>query len=135
MPGWTKTSSPAYDGRLVGRRDRATLLPVDATIGMMAIVLDLLAAALLIWLAMRRAPLWISVLIILLVCSPWLFGWIAEIDEPDTRPGLLLFGGVLSLAFLPGFDSWACVWAALEFGVLSVGGVVAGLPGRTGRFS
>jgi hypothetical protein len=35
-----------------------------------AIVLDLLAAALLIWLAMRRAPLWISVLIILLVCSP-----------------------------------------------------------------
>jgi len=65
-----------------------------------AIVLDLLAAALLIWLAMRRAPLWISVLIILLVCSPWLIGWIAEIDEPDTQPGLLLFGGVLSLAFL-----------------------------------
>ena len=65
-----------------------------------AIVLDLLAAALLIWLAMRRAPLWISVVIILLVCSPWLVGWIAEIDEPDTRPGLLIFGGVLSVAFL-----------------------------------
>lgn len=49
---------------------------------------------------MRRAPLWISVLLICLVASPWLFGWLHEIDELDTQPDLLLFGGVVSVAFL-----------------------------------
>lgn len=54
----------------------------------------------LIWLAIRRTPLWISVLVICLVTSPWLFGWLHEVDELDTQPGLLLFGGVVSVAFL-----------------------------------
>src|SRR3954449_2678231 len=65
-----------------------------------AIVLNLLAAGMLIWLAVRRTPLWISVLVICLFTSPWLFGWLHEVDELDTQPGLLLFGGVVSVAFL-----------------------------------
>lgn len=66
----------------------------------MAIVLNVIAAVMLIWLAMRRAPFWISVLLICLVTSPWLFGYLDEVDELDTQPGLLLFGGVVSVAFL-----------------------------------
>ena len=54
----------------------------------------------LVWLAMRRAPVWISVLLVCLVTLPWLFGWLREIDELDTQPGLLLFGGGVSVAFL-----------------------------------
>lgn len=66
----------------------------------MAIAIDVLAAAPLVWLALRRAPVWISVVIIVAATSPWLFGWISEVDEPDTQPGLLVFGGVLSAALL-----------------------------------
>lgn len=54
----------------------------------------------LVWLAMRRAPFWISVLLICLVTAPWLFGYMDEVDGLDTQPGLLLFGAVLSVAFL-----------------------------------
>jgi hypothetical protein len=57
LPDWTKTSSPAYDGRLGGRRDRATSCRSVRPLEVVAIVLDLLAAAQLIWLAMRRPPL------------------------------------------------------------------------------
>jgi hypothetical protein len=28
------------------------------------------------------------------------FGYLDEVDEPDTQPGLLLFGGVVSVALL-----------------------------------
>lgn len=84
----------------VKRLSGVALIPSSYDHPRMAIVLNVIAAVMLIWLAMRRAPFWISVLLICLVTSPWLFGYLDEVDELDTQPGLLLFGGVVSVAFL-----------------------------------
>ena len=66
----------------------------------MAIAVVVLAAATLVVLARRSAPWWTSATVIVAVGLMWGIALAVEVGEPDARPGLLVFGGVMSVGFL-----------------------------------
>ena len=66
----------------------------------MAILLVVVEAFILVVLSRRAAPWWASAAVIAAVAVPWIAGYADEVGETDTSPGLLVFGGVLSVAAL-----------------------------------
>jgi hypothetical protein len=66
----------------------------------MAILLVAFAAVMLVVLSRRSAPWWASALVIAIVALPWVAGYVDEVGDDDTSPGLLVFGGVLSVGAL-----------------------------------
>jgi hypothetical protein len=66
----------------------------------MAILIVAVAAVVLVVLSRRSAPWWASALVIALVALPWVAGYVDEVGDDDTSPGLLVFGGVLSVGAL-----------------------------------
>lgn len=66
----------------------------------MAIVLVVAAALVLVVLSRRSAPWWVSAAVIGAVAVPWIAGYVDEVGESNTSPGLLVFGGILSVGAL-----------------------------------
>ncbi len=66
----------------------------------MAIALVVAAGFILVILSRRSAPWWASAAVIAMVSVPWIAGYSHEVGEADTSPGLLIFGGVLSVGAL-----------------------------------